>query len=106
MTGEVARRLSEIPRAVVVESGGFMLHRPVESDLLVTATDEGWLVSGRAAERAVAFNDLTIPIAADLAAARLRRAGVEDALVSAGAKPGDEVTIGDIVFEFQPEGEE
>jgi GTP-binding protein len=107
LMSEIARMLSEIP---VVRSedtdGGYMLHRPVSSDLLITETSEGWVVAGRAAERAVAFSDLTIPIAADLAAARLRNAGVDDALKAAGAEPGDEVRIGDIVFEFQPEEEE
>lgn len=80
-----------------------MLHRPVADDLAIEATPGGWVVSGRAAERAVAFNDLTIPIAADLAAARLKNAGVDDALIAAGAKAGDDVRIGDIVFEFQPD---
>lgn len=84
-------------------AGGYMLHRPVDTDLAVEATAAGWVVSGRAAERAVAFNDLTIPIAADLAAARLKSAGVDEALMAAGAKPGDDVRIGDIVFEFQPD---
>lgn len=34
---------------------------------------------------------------------RLRRAGVERALVAAGARTGDEVVLGDVVFEFDPE---
>ena len=34
---------------------------------------------------------------------RLRRAGVEKALIGAGARTGDEVVIGDAVFEFDPD---
>ena len=33
---------------------------------------------------------------------RMRRAGVESALVAAGARAGDEVIIGETVFEFAP----
>jgi GTP-binding protein len=59
-----------------------------------------WVISGRLAERAVALDDLTKPEAADYAARRLAAVGVDDALRAAGAEPGDEVRIGDIVFEF------
>ena len=59
-----------------------------------------WVVKGRAAERAVALNDLTLAEAAGLAARRLTRLGVDDALLEAGARQGDEVSIGDHVFEF------
>ena len=41
--------------------------------------------------------------AADFAARRLTRAGVDEARRAAGAVPGDEVQIGDIVFEFWDE---
>jgi GTP-binding protein len=34
---------------------------------------------------------------------RLRRAGVEKALVRAGARKGDEVVIGELLFEFRPD---
>ena len=56
------------------------------------------------AERAVSLDDLTVPEAADFAARRLARAGVDGALRRAGAVPGDEVQIGEIVFEFMDEG--
>ncbi|MCO6503159.1 MAG: Obg family GTPase CgtA, partial [Acidimicrobiales bacterium] len=41
-----------------------------------------------------------------LAARRLASMGVEEALLRAGAMAGDEVRIGDLVFEFEPYGEE
>lgn len=85
------------------EREGYVLHRPASPGFDVRREGERWIVSGKAAERAVALDDLTLPAAADLAARRLARAGVDAALRAAGAEPGDEVQIGDIVFEFQDE---
>lgn len=78
---------------------GYVLHRPLET-FTVRRTEGAWEVSGRLAERAVGLNDLTMTGAASLAASRLRRLGVDDALREAGARPGDEVRIGDLSFEF------
>src|SRR5690606_12112429 len=86
---------------------GYVLHRPVEVPFTVRQQDGIWLVEGVAARRAVAFADLTNPEAADMAATRLRRMGVDAALAAAGAEAGDEVQIGDLSFEYLPEpGEE
>ncbi|MBU1493861.1 MAG: GTPase ObgE [Actinobacteria bacterium] len=82
---------------------GFILHRPVPPGFEIVREEGMWVVSGIAAERAVALDDLTEPQAADFAALRLARAGVDDALRAAGAVAGDEVRIGEIVFEFQDE---
>jgi GTP-binding protein len=58
-------------------------------------------------ERAVSFSDLTAAEAADMAARRLARLGVDEALRDAGARAGDEVRIGELSFEFLPDyGEE
>ena len=57
-------------------------------------------MEGIGAQRAVRFADLTNPQAADMAAERLERIGVEAALVEAGAEEGDTVRIGDLEFEF------
>jgi GTP-binding protein len=86
------------------EREGFILHRPVPHGFEIAREDGMWVVSGIAAERAVALDDLTAPEAADFAAARLARVGVDDALRAAGAVAGDDVRIGDIVFEFQDDG--
>ena len=85
---------------------GFVLHRPLGPTFTVRREGEVWRVEGLAAERAVAFADLTLPEAADMAAWRLDRLGVDRALTEAGAAAGDEVRIGDISFEFTPEREE
>ncbi len=85
---------------------GFVLHRPLGPTFTVRREGEAWRVEGLAAERAVAFADLTLPEAADMAAWRLDRLGVDRALLEAGAASGDEVRIGEISFEFTPEREE
>ncbi|HEX5630834.1 MAG TPA: Obg family GTPase CgtA, partial [Acidimicrobiia bacterium] len=88
------------------EGEGFILHRPVEDGFHVERVNDRWVVSGRRAERAVAFDDLTKPEAAAQAARRLSHAGVDAELRRRGAVPGDEVQIGDLVFEFREEDSE
>ena len=82
---------------------GFILHRPLGPTFRVAREDDAWRVSGRAVERAIGFADLTMMEAADMAARRLARLGVDDALAEAGARAGDEVRIGDLAFEFTPD---
>jgi GTP-binding protein len=80
---------------------GFVLHRPLMVDLDIRREGNVWVVEGQSARRAVAFADLTVPAAARMASQRLARIGVDRALLEAGAEPGDDVRIGDLVFEFQ-----
>jgi GTPase len=88
------------------ERDGFVLHRPLAVDFSITRDDETWVVTGRAATRAVNLSDLTVPEAADFAAKRLKFSGIEDALVEAGAVSGDDVRIGDVVFVFAGDGDD
>jgi GTP-binding protein len=85
------------------ERKGFVLHRPLGPTFTVRREGDSWRVDGIAAERAVAFADLTKDEAADMAAWRLSRLGVNAALADAGAEPGDEVRIGEISFEYLPD---
>lgn len=85
------------------ERRGFVLHRPLGPTFSIEREDDAWRVEGRSAERAIAFADLTLPEAADMAAKRLARLGVDAALAEAGAVAGDEVRIGDLAFEFTPD---
>ncbi len=102
----VADLVGEAERAAP-EREGFVLHRPVAPGFEIDRDGDEWVVRGRAAERAVGLADLTVPEAADFAARRLARLGVDDALRAAGAAPGDDVRIGDLVFEFHGDaGEE
>ncbi len=82
------------------ERKGFVLHRPLGPTFTVRREGEAWRVEGIAAERAVAFADLTKDEAADMASWRLTRLGVNEALAGAGAVVGDEVRIGEISFEY------
>ncbi len=85
------------------ERQGFVLHRPLGPTFTIRREENAWRVEGIAAERAVAFADLTLPEAADMAAWRLARLGVDQALKDAGASEGDEVRIGELAFEFIPD---
>jgi GTPase len=79
--------------------GEVVVHRPVPEGVDVRRAPNGpWLVVGRAAERAVAFSDLTDAGAQAEAVRRLRRLGVDRALARAGVRDGDEVTVGAMTF--------
>ncbi len=81
-----------------------VVHRPVPEGVDVQRAGAGaWLVLGRAAERAVAFSDLTNVDAQAEAVRRLRRLGVDRALARAGAREGDEVTVGAMTFTWGEE---
>ncbi|NND02216.1 MAG: GTPase ObgE [Acidimicrobiia bacterium] len=94
---EVEEHVREAP-----EREGFVLHRPLRSTFEVNRRDGAWVITGRAAERAVNLADLTVPEAADFSAKRLGYLGVDAALEAAGAVEGDDVRIGDIVFTYMP----
>jgi GTP-binding protein len=94
---EVDRHVREAP-----DREGFVLHRPLRASFSVARDSGTWVVTGRAAERAVNLADLTIPEAADYSAKRLEYLGVDAALAAAGAVAGDDVRIGDITFTYAP----
>jgi GTP-binding protein len=78
------------------------VHHPVSSEIRITRHDDGsWEVLGRAARRAVALSDLTDEQALEFAQHRLKQLGVDTALARAGVSVGDEVRIGDLVFEYE-----
>jgi GTP-binding protein len=78
------------------------VHRPLgESPVEVTRGPDGtFVVGGRSALRAVALSDLTDDGALDLVQFRLRKLGVERALVRAGVRDGDQVQVGDLAFVY------
>lgn len=85
----------EEPRAVVL--------RPGKDPFTVRAEGERFRVAGRRVERWVAQTDLEDDDAVEGLQRRLKKEGVEIRLVEAGAKEGDEVVIGALVFEFLPD---
>ncbi len=86
-----------------------------EEAIVITLDDRGpdyrigrdpggaFAVVGRRIERWVQMLPVDNPDAARYLQGRLRRAGVVRALVQAGARAGDDVVIGEVVFDFQPE---
>ena len=100
----IAKKVGKVIREAP-EREGYVLHRPIGQMINVRWDETHWVVEGRAAIRAVGLDDLTRPAAAAFAAKRLARVGVDDALRAAGAVPGDDVRIGEIVFEFSEEEE-
>jgi GTP-binding protein len=79
---------------------------PEDEDLRVVRSDSGgWEVLGRHVHRMVIMTDMNNEEAVSHLQRRLRRAGVEEALVRAGAVEGDDVTIGPVSFDFEPEGD-
>ncbi len=84
---------------VAARASEVVVHRPAPEGVDVQRAGPGaWVVLGRAAERAVAFSDLTDDGAQAEAVRRLRRLGVDRALARAGARDGDEVTVGAMTF--------
>ncbi len=88
-------------RAAVPEPSQFVVHRPVSEGYQVVREGGGWAVEGREATRAVALSDLTRVDALDEAHRRLKRLGVDRALARAGARAGDRVRIGGLVFDYE-----
>lgn len=95
--------LADAAERTAPDREGFILHQPLADGYSVRRAEDGWIVEGRAAARAVNLDDLTVPEAAQFAARRLARIGVDDALRRAGARPGDDVHIGTLVFTYDPD---
>lgn len=80
--------------------------RPLRArdDVQITRDDSGaYRVSSDRVERWVRMLPAENREAMRYLEGRLRRAGVEKALVKAGARHGDEVVIDDLLFEFRPD---
>lgn len=81
---------------------GFELFRTSPTRMQVAREADAWRLTGGALERWVAMTDLVNPEGLVYLQERLERAGVERALTEAGVRPGDEVRVGDAVFEWWP----
>jgi len=78
-----------------------VVHRPMPEAITVRREGEtGWVVEGRAATRAVRFQDLTDDQALAEIVHRLKELGVDRLLTRAGVREGDVVTIGTLSFEW------
>jgi GTP-binding protein len=74
-----------------------------EAPIRVVREGAGFRLLGGRPERWVAMSDLDNPEAVAHLQRRLRRAGVDELLAEAGARPGDEVLIAGAAFEYQPD---
>jgi GTP-binding protein len=97
--------LTEIAQREAPDRESFVLHRPLGAAFTIDRKAGEWVVAGRTAERAVNLDDLTNQDAADLVAKRLVGTGIDGALREAGAEPGDDVRIGDLVFTYDPDAD-
>jgi GTP-binding protein len=71
-------------------------------EITVTKEDDTWVVHGENIERMVVMTDFDNEYAIGHLQKRLKKAGVEDKLIGAGAHEGDNVRIGEMSFEFYP----
>jgi GTP-binding protein len=104
-TGEMVHRLRTEAAAPGPEHEVVYEYAPPEDEDLRVERVGGsaFEVSGRHVLRMVIMTDMNNDEAVAHLQRRLRRAGVEEALVRAGAVEGDEVTIGPVSFDFEPE---
>lgn len=103
LLGELARLVEEARQAQPA-AGRFVVHRPEPAGVAVQRDLDGaWSVTGRAALRAVALSDLTIPEALEYAQGKLRSLGVDRALARSGARSGELVRIGNFEFSYEPD---
>ena len=101
LVAELARLVAEARATTPAATGGMVVHRPLPEGVEVErAPDGSFLVLGRGALRAVALSDLTDDEAVDYVQERLRRLGVERALVRAGVQEGDTVHLGPLTFTY------
>jgi GTPase len=102
LLGRLAQLVVESRAAELVPSPTVVVHRPLPEGIeVVREADGSFTVLGRSALRAVALSDLTDDQAVAYVQERLRRLGVERALVRAGVRDGDVVHLGKLTFTYQ-----
>jgi len=89
------------PAAGGEEAAGHVVYRPgVEERWEVVPVEDYFKVTGPAVERLVARTDFSNDEAVAYLQEQLERLGVSEELRAAGARPGDDVVIGENEFEF------
>jgi len=100
----LAAMVVEARVAEAIPNRSVVIHRPLSEEIEVVRSEDGsFVVLGRPALRAVALSDLNDADAVDYVQSRLRRLGVERALVRAGVRDGDVVHLGELSFTYQRE---
>lgn len=99
----VADLLDKVERKEKVEkTKAPVAERPSPEEFTVSREDGTWVVRGANVERMVVMTDFTNEYAVVHLQKRLKKIGVEDKLLEAGAQEGDSVRIGDMTFDFFP----
>ena len=103
VTGALARLVARARDTEPVEEATVIV-RPEPEHAWVEQVAEGeFRVHGRAAERAVALNDVSSPESLSYIDERLAKLGVPRMLARAGASEGDVVWIAEFSFEYVPD---
>jgi GTP-binding protein len=95
--------MSKAAEAAEPEPTPFVVLRPGRPRFTVAREGAGWRVKGRNVERWVLETDMDDEVGLATLQRRLIKEGIERRLAELGANPGDEVAIGDRVFEFIPD---
>jgi GTP-binding protein len=95
--------MSKVAQAEEPEATPYVVLRPGRPRFTVTREGAGWRVKGQNVERLLLETDLDDEFQLAKFQKRLVREGIERRLAELGANPGDEVAIGDRVFEFIPD---
>ncbi|MHB1986696.1 MAG: GTPase ObgE [Acidimicrobiales bacterium] len=103
LVGRLATLVDGVRAAHAAPRTSPVMHRPLPEAMGIERDGTCYVVLGRDALRAVALSDLTDADALALAQRRLRRLGVDKALQRAGARRGDQVRIGSLMFEWEPD---
>ncbi len=99
----LARPAGEAPPPDVESEPVVLRPVAIEGPVRIERTADGYRVVSRRIERWVTMLPLDVSEAVRHLQGRMRRAGVERALVTAGARAGDTVLIGDEEFAFDPD---
>ncbi len=100
----VARARASDEVELASDDGVLITLRPSDEGFSVARGDDGsFIVTGDRVQRWIQMLPIDNPDALRYLQGRLRRAGVDKALVDAGARGGDDVVIGDAIFDFEPE---
>ena len=103
---ELIRSLADLVssvRANQPERVGYVRHVVRDEPTRVQRENGAWRVTGKEPERAVVTTDVDNEEAVTRLQRKLIQMGVERLLEQAGAKAGDEVRIGEVAFDFEPE---
>lgn len=101
---KLADEVERNPREIVEKEPDVIV--PEVEEITVTKLDENvYEVKGKKVEQAVSMTDFDNEESVLYLQKKLKKMGVEEKLIEAGAKEGDTIVIGRVQFDFFPEGE-